>query len=306
MTPKPPKLRTRETLMTIGIGLLASSKPRPHVPRPDTVILLADTMGSTETDSTDELHKIFWDASRKLHATCAGSVAMCAELFSMFQCNFDGLSRRTHGTMFEALNVAVHGHRTQHFTWDLLAPKYSFLRPDDNGRIPIPTSQESAIVREWQEYDTGAQMMVGAFDETGQSFLYFIGRCYGENGPAPGLVHVCPFPGHWAIGTGDTNAESWLNYREHTLGRNVRQSAYHAYEAKIMASKAPTVNHRLEMVIATAEQSWLLTNEEPEVAGCEVSLLELATMFKKYGPQDTTTLGHPSKPSTSQKLGDQQ
>jgi len=86
------------------------------------------------------------------------------------------------------------------------------------------------------------------------------------------------------------------------LGLNPKQSAYHAYEAKIMAAKAPTVNNNLEMVIASADGHYLITEEKPTVDGCPVSLPELKSMFPKYGPQNTNALGHQKiKPSTSQK-----
>ena len=52
-------------------------------------------------------------------------------------------------------------------------------------------------------------------------------------------VHLCEFPGYSTIGTGGDNAQFWLNYRRQVLVINVKRSAYHAYEAKRMASKNP-------------------------------------------------------------------
>lgn len=64
--------------MTIGIGVLCSTKPRPHVPRPDAIVMIADTMGSTETDSTDDLHKMYVGDDVHLYAVCAGRMEKCA------------------------------------------------------------------------------------------------------------------------------------------------------------------------------------------------------------------------------------
>jgi hypothetical protein len=289
--------------MTIGIGVLASTHPKPHFPRPDALILVADTMGSTATDSMDELHKLYFNDAAKMHVTCAGRVEMAAELVPMFTGNVGALSRKTHGTIWEALNIAVHNHQVQHFMFDVLAPRHSFLRPDmAAGALPVLPSDEAAILQEWENYDTGVELIVGTFDQAGQALLYLIGRQYdSSNALIPGMVHLRAYPGHVTIGTGGDNASFWLNYRQHTLARSIRQSAYHAYEAKIMAAKAPTVNDNIEIVIATAERSWYLTKEQPEQEGCDVSLLELEQMFKKYGPQNTYDLGFITKAPTSRK-----
>ena len=72
--------------MTIGIGrLLASSRPKPHVPRPDSFILVADTMGSTETDSTDDLHKMWLDDDLAIYAVGAGVLEYGGEFFVIVQ-----------------------------------------------------------------------------------------------------------------------------------------------------------------------------------------------------------------------------
>lgn len=288
--------------MTIGIGVLCSSKPRPHEPRPDALVMIADTMGSTETDSIDELHKMYWDDATRVHFTCAGQVEMAAELVPMFTQNFSQLQTRSHGTITEALNIAVHGHRVQHFNWDVIAKRHSCLMSPTPGMLPIITSDQEKILEEWQNYDVGLQMLVGTFDDTGQALLYFIGKQYiSDHEEAPGMVHLREFPGHATIGTGSYNATFWLNYRQQTLGRSIKQSAYQAYEAKAMAAKSPTVNSDIEIIVATAEKSWYLSKEKPEAEGCGVSLLELQQMFKKYGPQNTDEIGHKPNPSVSRK-----
>jgi hypothetical protein len=126
------------------------------------------------------------------------------------------------------------------------------------------------------------------------ALLYYVGQ-YSD---VPGWVHPCEFPGFATIGSGATNANFWLNFRQQQLGLNPRQSAYHAYEAKVMASKAPTVNRNLELVIAFADRHYLLTEENTAMDGCPISMPEMNSMFKKYGPQETNDLGH-IKPSVS-------
>jgi hypothetical protein len=289
--------------MTIGIGVLCSTKPRPYTPRPDAAIIIADTMGSTETDSMDELHKCYFDDEAKLYFTCAGRVEMAGELGPMFISNVKGLASRGHGAICEALNIAVHGHRVQHFKWDVMAQRHSPLMTDRPGYIPVFTGYEKDVLEEWRNYDNGTQILVSTFTDDGQSLLYLIGKLYDANSmPVPGLVHLQEFPGHATIGSGGYNAQFWLNYRQQHLGRDLKQSAYHAYEATIMAAKAPTVNANIEIISATAEKSWHLTAEKPEAAGCGVSLSELQQMFKKYGPQDTFPLGHLPKQSAARKL----
>jgi hypothetical protein len=196
-------------------------------------------MGSTDTDSMDELHKAYFNDDAKLYATCAGRVEMASELEPMFIFNIKELPRRSQGMISEALNVAVHGHRVQHFTWDVLAQRHSFLRSDQPGKLPIVASQEAQILADWQNYDHGTHLLVGTFDDDGHALLYFIGKQYDQNdAEAPGLVHLREYPGHATIGAGAYNAQFWLNWRQQASGQNIRQSAYHAYEASMMASTA--------------------------------------------------------------------
>src|SRR5438132_9860970 len=101
--------------MTIGIGVLCSTRPKPHEPRPDAIVMIADTMGSTETDSTDDLHKMYVYPEERLVGVCAGHLEMAADLITCIQKEFKELQTRTHGQYMTALNKAVYGHRVQHF-----------------------------------------------------------------------------------------------------------------------------------------------------------------------------------------------
>lgn len=252
-------------------------------------------MGSTAIDSGDELHKMFVYGDPVVGITCAGNVGMAAEMVPIFTQNLSVLPRRTHGTIWEALSASVHAHRVQHFHWDVAVPKYSF---DQDGKIPSVFIEH--LQKEFADYDTGSQVLVGALDDAGMALLYLVGPDYDDSGRKPGWVHLREYPGHWSIGIGAPHADFWLNYRGQHLGLSVRQSAYHAYEAKIMAARAPAVNQSVEMIVAVRGKTYHLTKGKPSAEGCPVSLTELAEMFLKYGPQDTHGLGNqPSSAITS-------
>jgi len=270
--------------MTIGIGVLGSTKPRPHVPRPDGLVMISDTMGSTPYDSTDELHKMLINDEARLYAVCAGRLEKSADLWPMIVREFSGLTVRNHGGFLQKLNKAVIDHRAQHFQYDIIGPRHMVVPGQIDDR------QHESMMQDFQQYDIGASMLVGTFDDQGQSFLYYIGPLYGVSG----FVHLFEFPGHYAIGTGAYNAEMWLNYRQQVLGLSVKQSAYHAYEAKRMAARAPTVNDDIEILIAVPNQSFHLTRQEPEKSGCPISLTEMEELFKKYETPKTAGLGHPN------------
>jgi hypothetical protein len=280
--------------MTIGIGVLCSSKPRPHPIRPDGLILIADTMGSTNTDSTSELHKLAVEREDNLFMACAGDIALCQDVGSLIKENLGTIPKRTHGHIWEAINKAVHDALMARFQWDVLRPKYVFAPGT------IFDSEKENITNEWQAYHPSLEMLVGTFHETGIALLYLVRR-YEED---YAWVHLCQYPGHMVIGSGAYNAEFWLKFRGQQLGRAPKQSAYHAYEAKVMAANAPTVNNNTEIVMAFADRYYVLTDERPEQKGCPFSLTELTALYPKCGPQNTHGLGHQpvAVPSSSQKL----
>ena len=278
--------------MTIGIGVLASSKPKPAWPRPDSIVLIADTMGSTETDSTDALHKMWLDDDAKLYAVAAGTMEYGGEIFDTASKAISNISGpRTHGEISAALNQAFQVIRAQHFQWDIVWSKL---------QIPgIAQLADTATMRtEWEAFQINIHMIFGTLDHKGQAHLYAVGQFDSTSK----VVHLCEFPGYWAIGTGGGNANSWLNYRGQYLGSSIKQSAYHAYEAKRMAARTPTVNDAVEIaVIMPGKGSFHLTDKTPELDGCPVSIPELESTFSKLGPQSTNPLGH--QQSAVQKAG---
>lgn len=280
--------------MTIGIGVLSSSNPHPHPKRPDCLTLITDTMGSTDTDSTPELHKLY--VADGIYAACAGKIEFASEVISIFQQELPRIPKRNLGNIWQALNIAVHEHRMAHFKWDCLVPRYLFTPG------AVFESQHQNIVNDWQQYDSGIAMLVSVFHESGIPLMFFVGPVEGDSG----WVHSCQYPGYWAIGAGAQNAISWLNFRKQQLGLRPLQATYHAYEAKIMAEMAPTVNRNIEMVVAFSDREYVLRADRPEIEGCPVSFSELKKLYKEYGPQDTNALGHSPMRSVSRKSGPEQ
>jgi hypothetical protein len=271
--------------MTIGIGVLCSTRPRPYSPRPDAIVMISDTMGSTDDSSTDQLHKMLIDDKRMLFAVCADRIERCADLWPCIQSEVDNTietahNKKSHGVYLEAISRAVLGHRAQRFKYDVLHTKYTL---DDKTLI----APQRKIQREWERYNPNVAMIVGAFEDSGQSLLYVIQFPQGEGA----WVEPYGFPGTATIGTGGYNADLWLDYRQQHLGLSVKQSIYHAYEASRMASKSPTVNEDIEMLVATREGCVYTSKKEPEVAGFPLSLKTLAEIFNERKARGTDDLG---------------
>ena len=282
--------------MTIGIGVLCSTEPRPHVPRPDALVMIADTMGSTETDSTGELHKMYFFPEEQVFAVCADRLERAADLFPLVRDSLKAIQEpRSHGAMLQALNEAVHKHRSDHFKWDVVFTRYAI-----GGQILA--ERQDRLYEEWGNYDVGAQILLGTFDNEGFARLYYLGQFDG----IPGLVHTIAFPGFISIGTGSPNATMWLNYRRQNFALNVKRSTFHAYEASLLAAKAPTVNVDIEMLIATSTGACHYSRDGTSHQGSGISLSELANLFKKYGPQSTEDLGFKPTSSVGEALPEDQ
>jgi hypothetical protein len=280
-----PRVVPKEKRLTIGIGVLCSTQPRPYAPRPNAIVMMSDTMGSTDTDSTDDLHKMLIDSDLKVFAVCANRLERCGDLWPLIQSELKSKNNRSHGQTMDALNRAVHGHRANHFRYDILNTHFSLI----DG---VLTGSEEKILEAWERYDPGVEMIVGTFDSAGMALLYKISFEYGADGKRAGWVSMYEYPGTASIGTGSYNAMVWLNYRRQHLSLNIKQSAYHTFEAMKMASSAPTVNENVEMLIATVEESSHFSKDS-DLSAQQISLSELMKLTKRYGPRDTDALGFP-------------
>jgi hypothetical protein len=108
-----------------------------------------------------------------------------------------------------------------------------------------------------------------------------------------GEIHHLTAPGFFAIGTGADNACFWLGYRQQNFAMNLNRSAYHAFEAKLMAEQSPHVGRDdLDMLVVPRRhaRAYHLSKEFPEPEGCPVSLRGLQDYFKHFGPRPTDAI----------------
>jgi hypothetical protein len=261
--------------MTLGIGVLCSSKPVPCVPRPDAMVLIGDTIGSTDIESAEAQHEMYFNPVEKLFGICIGRINRAAGLFHSIQKELLQSQDRNVHACEEALNKAVHGHRAEHFQSDMLPPE------------TIPKPSDPSLLDAWQQYDVGIHLLVGTFSSDGKALLYLVAQM----GNTDQRVHRVY--GDATIGEGGYSASFWLNFRQQAPGRSLRQSAYHAYEAARLTARPPGLDGGLEMIVATKDKAFHLAARTPEPEGSYISLLELESMLEKFGPRDTDrALGH--------------
>jgi len=266
--------------MTIGIGVLCSSTGSV----PDVLTLISDSMGSTETHSTDAVAKTW--SSGPLHAVGAGRIEVAAEIFDTIERHILGLpeGKRSHGTIWKSLCIAVNGFRSERFFFEVLRNEH-VIENEISGRL---FQNDPAKIQEaWKNYHIGAELLVGTFDDAGRALLYYIGTFADK----PGWVHLLDNPAHGAIGTGSYNASAWLCYRNQAMNLGVKRSVYHAFEASRMAASAPTVNDQIELTIATKTGSSYIAKDRCYPDGpYSVTFDELENLYSRYGPQDTEGL----------------
>jgi hypothetical protein len=279
--------------MTIGIGVLCSTTDRSEI-IPDAIVLISDTMGSSETDSTGELHKMAFDPAHRIFAVVAGRVEIAAELFPLIRAQFATIPQgnRLHGSIWRALTMAVANHRNEHFSCDVVMTQFAI-----GGQILA--QEHERMMEAYRAYDTGYQMLLGTFDDDGRALLYYIGRLDGDTA----LVHLMEFPGYFAVGTGGYNANMWFNFRRQRLGHSIRRSALHAFEASRMASSAPTVNNDIEVAIALKDRAYYFSRAIEAPSDCPISLNELVALAEQYGPKSTEALGLPTQSASQTSAG---
>ena len=264
--------------MTIAIGALASETEL----RPDHVILMADTKGSFgDNFSMSRLHKLFAAPDIGLYCGAAGLMDRAAELFKVLDLFLRELKNTVgYGRLFEAVHGACDSYKRVRFKYDVL-PKYAYLIPrlqDDFSESDLTPT----LLKEWQEFDFGCQMIASSFDSEGKPYLFLL--------DGTGQVVNCTFPGFAAIGTGQEQAMFWLSYRHHNLGFSVQRAAYHAFEAKLMAESSPFVNEQIDMIIASHKKYYIVTRTNPEPEGVPVTVAKLRELAEKYGPKETEGL----------------
>jgi hypothetical protein len=266
--------------MTIGIGVLASEGKK----MPDRLVLCADTLGSIgDVCSAMSLHKIFAYPSANIFAVAASDLTKAGELMTKIATAVEADGSQKYGKIVDAICIAVSRHKSARFRYDIV-PKYG-LAPEEGWMKEAKKLGlfEKLINEEWPKYSIDCRLIVGTFAERGSASLFYIN--------SDGSMHPLSMPGFSAVGTGANNATFWLMYRSQNLGMGLLRSAYHAYEAKLMAESSPHVGKDdIEMIVASADQWHVLTKDNPEPQGCAVSLLRLKELWNKYGVPGTDDL----------------
>src|SRR6478736_2472044 len=268
--------------MTIGIGVLATEKNELNA-KPSHLVLIADTMGSFSDEySHPRLHKLFDFPQTNLYAAAAGQIDQAAALMPMINQNLAQTpsDKRSFGDIVRGVAQSLFMFKMEKFNLTVL-PKYgmppasiaptSSIRPSSliAAMAMVPPAVQSELEKEWREFSLGCDLIIGAFDHTGQAVL----MC--QYGHEPELRNVT-FPGYWVIGSGAANAIFWLSHREHVLGMRLQRAAYHAYEAKLMAEGSAHVNEHLDILVATRGKHWHISTHKPNPkTDCPISFAQL-------------------------------
>jgi hypothetical protein len=267
--------------MTIGIGVLACEGRE----KPDHLILCCDALGSfDDTSSTASLHKLFTEREANLYAVAAHDIGKAAELLRKIVNTVMERGGETYGKIYDSICIATHAYKNARFRYEVLplydiAPEQGWKKEAKKLGFLDPLLQDV-----WPKFSIECQLIIGTFAEDGSSHLFWVQQ--------NGFVHPITLPGFCVIGSGATNANFWLCYRDQSLDLSLRRSAYHTFEAKLMAERSPHVGKDdIEMLIVPPDREhFLLTPEHPERPNCPVSLTEMKALFTKFGPQKTDHL----------------
>jgi hypothetical protein len=273
--------------MTIGIGALCSEGKG----KPDHIVLCCDALGSYgDVTSSTSLHKLFSRNDARIWAVASHDIGKAAELMTKIANAVRKDSEGVYGKIYDAIYVAVHEYKSARFRYEAvtqfgLSPKKDWMEQAKGLGL-----LDELLEEVWPEFSIECQLIIGTFAEDGSSRLFHVR----DNG----LVDPVTLPGFHAIGVGSGNATFWLTCRGQNMGMGLRRSAYHCYEAKIMAEKSPHVGKDdIEMLIVPRDgEPFLLMPDHPEREGCPVSLTEMKELFEKYGPQNTDDLELPEHP----------
>jgi hypothetical protein len=277
--------------MTIGIGVLATSpEGRDNKILPDTVILMADTMGSYEdVDSHARLHKLFMFPHSGMYACAAGQIDRAGEVLSSIDKFLQRTPKpdRSFGRIMKTISEVCYGYKHEKF----VAHEFPKLRlpPQPIDPITMTPELDAKIQKQWDEFSLGCDLVIGAFcNHKGACLIHVNGTTLD--------VENMTMPGFASVGISSDVAGFWLCRRRQTFGDLPLRSAYHAYEAKLMAESSAHVNEHLDILVATDEKFWFCTSHtsgHPYEKHAEINIENLKEMWKRYGPQDTSRVGEP-------------
>jgi hypothetical protein len=274
--------------MTIGVGVLATDEtPAFGGIKPNHVVLLSDTLGSFgDIFSHPRLHKMIIYPENGVYTTSANEIDKAAEFVPMMNQNIAGvpMERRTYGDILRMMTASVFLYRKQRFELEVL-PEFRLPPEAFDPRLPgnqLPEQKERKIQNRWLEFDMGFDLLVAAFDFAGQAHLFHVSYL--------GKVSYTSFPGFAAIGIG-SQTMFWLSHRGQRLGMSIKRSAYHAYEAKLLAEDSPHVNDHIDMLIANKKEYWFCSTHRPEMGkGSPVTLANLREWRETHSPRGTEDL----------------
>lgn len=266
---------------------------------PDTVILVADTMGSyADADSHARLHKLLMFPEDRMYAVASGDVSRAAQLLPCI-CTFlreIPKGERTFGKAQIAIAEGCFAYKHHLFTLfelpNLRLPPHAF----DPNQTLEPALNEK-IQEAWSQFDMGCDLVIAAFDDEGKAFLF---ECNAQQH----VVHNRSFPGFAAVGSGADNALFWLSRREHTLGLLPLRAAYHAYEAKLTAEGSAHVNEHLDIAVATVSDHWFCTTHRSlhgKKEHPDINLSNLKRLLEEHWIKKTDDIGVVITKSASQK-----
>jgi hypothetical protein len=141
-----------------------------------------DTIGSTESNSTDELFKIFMNKNLNIYAACADVIERAAEIFPVIERLIGGIpnnvfpdpipddprNKRNHGAIQAALATAAYSYKVQRFQLEVL-PMFAW-----NGSLS--SVDQKLTLGPWQQFNFRSQLIVAAFEENGRGHLYLIAQ----------------------------------------------------------------------------------------------------------------------------------
>ena len=275
--------------MTIGIGVLATSpEGRKENRRPDTAILIADTMGSYgSVDSHPRLHKAFIFEKAGMYAVAADQIDRAGELLAAIEQAILVIPKaeRTHGELTRTVAAVCYGYKRGKFTTHEF-PKLR-LPPQEIDPTTVTPALNAIVQERWENFSIGCDLVLAIFTAGKTPTLMQV------NGAEHELGNMM-FPGFAAIGVGAEHAVFWLSRRQQMFGYVPLRAAYHAYEAKIMAESSPHVNEHLDIIVATDNEQWYSSTHRidhrfPEHP--EINIKNLQRMWKKYSTRDTSNVG---------------
>jgi hypothetical protein len=221
-----------------------------------------------------------------MFAVAAGRIDRAGEVLSSIDKFLTRIAKeeRSYAAIMKTISEVCFGYKREKF----IAHEFPKMRlpPHVFDPLTVPRELDAKIQKRWDECSLGCDLIIGAFcNNKGACLIQVDSTSLDlENQTIPGIA---------TIGVGADAASFWLSRRQQTFGESPLRSAYHAYEAKIMAESSAHVNKHLDVLVATSEKFWFCTTHRsahPYDTHPEINIENLGEMLLKYGPQDTSAI----------------